>query len=338
MITFNYILKRVALSLALVLGVVAVTFVAINFAPGDPALVWAGKPRGPEAATAIESARRYLGLDLPLHIRLATYIYRFSTGDWGTSVRFKLPVLSIVVRSFAASLELIIYSFAIATPLALWLGTRAAVTRGSTTDRVIYYVSAVLAGSPRFLLAGLLYLALYVANYSYLGLRLDPAYSALRGPTGFATIDTLLLGRLDAFADAVLRVIPPALAISTYPLGVLVRIVRVALSEAFEEEYVRQAVSLGIARKVVVRRYAFPSILPVISQLSGLMFAYLLIDAMVVENVFSREGLGEIVAKAVVSSDYPLLIGATVFVAIVLIAVNTIADIVQATIDPRVRL
>lgn len=338
MITINYILKRAILSLVLILGVISLTFIAMNFIPGDPAFVWAGKPRGPGATAAIESAREYLGLDLPLHVRLATYLYRFFTGDWGVSVRFKQPVLSIVVRSFTASLELVLYSFAIATPLAIWLGTKAAVSRGGTVDRVIYYVSTVLAGSPRFLLAGLIYLVLYMVNYNYLGLRLDPAYSVLREPTGFTTIDTLVLGRLDAFVDSLLRLIPPALAISTYPLGVLVRVVRVTLSEAFEEEYVRQAASLGLARKVIVRKYAFPNILPVTSQLSGLMFTYMLIDAMVVENVFSREGLGEAVAKAVVSSDYPLLIGATVFVAIVLIVVNTVADIVQVAIDPRVRL
>lgn len=338
MITINYIIKRATLSLVLILGVISLTFIAINFIPGDPAFIWAGKPRGPGATVAIESARKYLGLDLPLHARLAAYLYRFFTGDWGTSVRFKLPVLNIVVRSFTASLELVLCSFAMATPLAIWLGTRAAIARGSTVDRAIYYVSTVLAGSPRFLLAGLLYLVLHIVNYSYLGLRLDPAYSTLGGPTGFATIDTLILGRLDAFVDAVLRLIPPALAISTYPLGVLVRVVRVTLSEAFEEEYVRQAASLGLTRKVIIRRYAFPNILPAVSQLSGLMFTYMLIDAMVVENVFSREGLGEAIAKAVVSSDYPLLIGATVFVAIVLIVVNTIADMVQVATDPRVRL
>lgn len=338
MITLNYIIKRASLSLLLILGVVVLTFVAINFAPGDPALVWAGKPRGPGAAAAIESAREYLGLNLPLHVRLATHLYRFFTGDWGTSVRYKLPVLSIVTRSFAASLELVVYAFAIATPLALWLGIVAATMRGKALDRVVYYASTVLAGSPRFLLAGLLYLILYVVNYSYLGLRLSPAYSITAGPTGFATIDTLVAGRLDMFIDALLRVIPPALAISTYPFGVLVRVIRVTLSEAFEEEYVRQAVSLGLSRGVIIRRYAFPSIVPVLAQLSGLMFTYLLIDAMVVENIFSREGLGEVVAKAVVSSDYPLLIGATVFVAVVLVAVNTAADIVQAATDPRVRL
>lgn len=320
------------------LGVIVVAFLLINFVPSDPALIWAGKPRGPQAAAAIEKAREYLGLNLPLYSRIILHIYRFFSGDWGTSVQFKLPVFSLVARSFMSSLELVIYSFIIALPLALKLGSIAALHRSSIIDKTIYYFSVIIAGTPRFMIAGFLYLLLYLAGYSFLGLRISPSYSTFKSITGFITIDALITGRFDIFVDSFLRILPPALALSTYPLGVLTRVIRVSLSETFEEEYVKQAVSLGISRKIVVRKYAYPNITPVVAQLTGLMFSYLLLEAMVVENVFSREGLGSVIARAIVATDYPLLIGATTFTAILLVIVNTIADVVQAATNPRVQL
>lgn len=338
MLTLNYIIKRFFVSFLLILGVVLVTFVLIQFVPGDPAIIWAGKPRGPGAAIAIAKAREYLGLDLPLYQRLAIYIYRFFVGDWGTSIQFKQPVLGLVVRNFMASLELVIYAFLIALPLALWLGTRAALSRGGIVDRTIYTMSVFMAGSPRFFVAGLFYLALYLVGYGFLGLRISPEYTRFTGLTGFVTIDALISGRMDIFIDAFLRLIPPAIALATYPIGVLTRVIRVSLAEAFEEEYVRQAISIGIPRKIIIKKYAYPSIVPVTTQLMGLMFSYLLLEAMVVESVFSREGLGGIVSRAIVASDYPLIIGATAFTAIVLIVANTLADVVQAITNPRVQL
>lgn len=338
MLSLNYLLKRFFASLFLILGTIVITFLLINFAPGDPALVWAGKPRGPQASIAIEKAREYLGLDLPLYTRIAIHVYRFFTGDWGTSVQFKLPVLNLVTRSFMASLELVVYSFIIAIPIALWLGTAVALRRGSYIDKLVYYISVVFAGSPRFMVAGILYLILYLSEYSFLGLRTSPSYATFKELTGFITIDSIISGRIDIFVDSLLRLLPPALALSTYPIGVLTRVIRVSLSETFEEEYVRQAISLGIDRKSIVRRYAYPNIISVVAQLLGLMFSYLLLEAMVVENVFVREGLGNLISRAIVASDFPLLIGATVFTAIVLIITNTLADVIQAITNPRVQI
>lgn len=338
MLTLNFIFKRFFVSIFLVLGVVVLTFIMVQLAPGDPAAVWAGKPRGPGAAEAIERARQYLGLDLPLYQRLAIHVYRFFTGNWGVSVKFKQPVIELVIRNFAASLELVIYAFAIAVPLSLWLGKKAALNRGSFADRVIYYCSVSLAGAPRFLIAGLLYAVLFVAGYPYLGLRVALQYATYNKITGFITIDTLISGRIDMFIDALLRLIPPVLVLSTYPLGVLARVIRVSLAESFEEEYVRLAISLGMPRSIIVKRYTLPNIVPVVAQLTGLMFSYLILEAMVVENVFAREGLGELISRAIVASDYPLVVGATAFTAVVLIIANTVADVVQALTNPRVQL
>ncbi|MEM2511916.1 MAG: ABC transporter permease, partial [Ignisphaera sp.] len=160
MLTLNYIVKRFFISVLLIFGVVSITFVLTQFTPGDPAVIWAGKPRGPGATIAIAKAREYLGLDLPLHQRLALHMYRFFVGDWGVSVEFKQQVLVLVVRNFVASLEIVVYAFIIAMPLSLWLGTKASLSRGGLADKVIYFLSVIIAGAPRFLIAALLYLVL----------------------------------------------------------------------------------------------------------------------------------------------------------------------------------
>ncbi|MEM3979812.1 MAG: ABC transporter permease [Ignisphaera sp.] len=338
MLTLNYIVKRFFISVLLIFGVVSITFVLTQFTPGDPAVIWAGKPRGPGAAIAIARAKEYLGLDQPLYQRLVLHLYRFFSGDWGISVEFKQQVFILVVRNFMASLEIVVYAFIIAIPLALWLGTKASLYRGSVADKAIYFFSVIIAGAPRFLIAALLYLVLYISGYNYLGLRISPTYATFSGYTGFITIDAILSGNLNMFIDSFLRILPPAIALATYPIGVITRVIRVSLAETFEEEYVRQAISLGMPRKTIIRRYAYPNIVPVITQLSGLLFSYLLLETMVVENVFSREGLGTLVSRAMVASDYPLLVGATAFTAMVLIIANTLADIIQAITNPRVQL
>ncbi|MDK6028789.1 ABC transporter permease [Ignisphaera sp. 4213-co] len=338
MLTLNYIAKRIVISTLLIFGIVILTFLMIQLTPGDPAIIWAGKPRGPGATAAIARAREYLGLNLPLYQRLALYMYKFLMGDWGLSVEFKQPVFHLVVRNFMASLEIVVYAFAVAVPLSLWLGTRAALSRGGLGDKTIYFLSVVLAGMPRFLVAVLIFLMLYLFGYGYLGLRVSPKYTTFSGLTGMITVDSLIAGRLDIFLDAFLRLIPASIALATYPMGVITRVVRVSLSETFEEEYVRQAISIGLPRKVIVRRYAYPNIVSVVAQLTGLLFSYMLLETMVIENVFSREGLGTLTSRAIVASDYPVVIGATVFTSIVLIVANTIADIVQAVTNPRVQL
>jgi len=341
MLTLNYIVRRSALSLALVVGVLLLSFVLTYYAPGDPALTWAGRPRGPGALEAIERARQELGLDKPLWYQLSAYMQRFLSGDWGTSVKFKTPVLGLVLRGFAASLELVAYSFLIAVPLGYLLGISAALSRGRPRDRVIYYFSAAISGTPRFVMAATAYVSLYALSqalgtpvvYGRVSSELRVGFVEI---TGAITVDSLIQGRLDVLVDSLVKIVSPALVLSTYPMGVLARVVRLAVAEALEEEYVRQAVSLGIPAGVVLRRYVAPSVVPVVAQLSGLFFSYSLVEAMAVEGIFGREGLGYLLVKALESSDYPLIVGSIVLVSVVFVVANTVADVVQAKVNPRV--
>ncbi|ADM28566.1 binding-protein-dependent transport systems inner membrane component [Ignisphaera aggregans DSM 17230] len=338
LISLNYILKRLALSLSIIIGILVVTYILIYIAPGNPAYVWAGRPRGLKAEEAIENAVKELGLDKPLWMQIAIHITRFFAGDWGVSIRFKQPVVIVIARNLMATLELLFFGFLFAIPLSLILGIYSALYRDSYVGESLYTFMCITLSIPRFWIAIIFFLILQNFNINVFG-RISPSYSIeINTITSFYTIDSLLAGRLDIFLDVLRRLIPPAIVIALYPASLIGRIIRYNLSERLNDEYVKQAISYGISRRIILFKYALRGVLPSIIQMTGMIFAYTIIDAATVESIFGREGIGSAIVKAIPYNDYPLIIGMMSVVTIVFIVVNTISDIVQAIIDPRVRL
>ncbi len=339
-ISLHYLFKRIVFSLAVIIGVITVAYLITYIAPVDPAYVWAGRPRGPGASEAIEKAREYLGLDKPVYIQVINYISRFLHGDLGVSLKYKVPVVEIIWRGLTATLELLFIAYLIGVPIGVYIGVKAALHRGSWFDGFTQIFSITMANMPAFWLG-----VAFIAVLSSIGFggygRVDEYLEITTGfhpITGFYLLDSLLQLNIPVFIDVLLRLLPPAIVVATYPLGLAARLARAMVSEAFHEEYVRSAISLGLPRRMVVWRYAFRGIVPAFTQVMGLAFAYSLVDALVVEIVFGREGIGKIVYDAIPANDYPLVIGVVITVAVFYVVANTIADIVQATIDPRVRL
>lgn len=334
----NYYAKRALLGIFLVLGLLVMTYVLVYIAPGDPAYVWAGKPRGPKAVEAIELAKKRLGLDQPIHVQIASFTVKFLTGDWGTSLAFRQPVSDVVLRSFKATAELLLFSYAIAVPLGLVLGTFMALRRGSVADVLLKIASSAFISVPRFWLALLVVLAFHLIGFQSSG-RMDSRYSIeFREITGFYLLDSLLALRPDIFLDVLVRLIAPSLIVSVYPVFSIAKYVRYALSERFYEDYVIEAISLGMRRNTILVRYALRGVIPAAAQLVGINFVYSFVEATVVEVVFIREGIGRVLVEGLLRSDYPLIIAAFFMVSLTLLIVNTIADVVQKRLDPRVTI
>ncbi|MCY0867849.1 MAG: ABC transporter permease [Desulfurococcus sp.] len=340
-LSLNYLVKRVLWCILIVIGVIAVSYLALILAPGDPAVKWAGNPRGPQAQLAIEKARAELGLNDPLYVQIARFIYNVFTGNIGDSIAYKQPVFPLVYSRLQATLELLLVAYLIAVPLGVFLGTYSALVRGSRVDSAIQVAGTILANTPTFWLAIGFFLVFSLAGISLYG-RVDVklAVSTDFHPiTGFYLIDSLIEGKLEVFTDVLTRLIPPALAISVYPLGVLMRLTRTLMAEALLEDFVRVSVAWGIKRNIVVWRYALKSSIPGIIQVTGLSFTYSLVDAMVVEySVFGREGLGSLLYDALGYSDFRLAIGLIIVVTVFYLTVNTLTDVIQALVDPRIKL
>jgi peptide/nickel transport system permease protein len=339
-LSLNYLVKRLLWSISVLVGVIVFSYLVIILSPGDPAVKWAGNPRGPGATKAVEEARRELGLDLPLYLQVLNFLRMVFTGDLGLSIAYRQPVFAVLSRNLTATLELLAFAYLIGAPLGSLLGVLAALRRGARLDGFLQTLGLALASTPTFWLGMAIFAALLPSGFApygrvSTGLALATGFQAV---TGFYLIDAILQLNLSVFLDVLARLIPPALAVAAYPLGVCLRISRALVADALLEEYVRAAVAWGVKRRAVVWSYAFRAALPGLVQVAGIAFAYSLVDAMVVEYVFGREGLGRLLFDAITLSDFKLAIGLLVLVATFYLVVNTLADIAQALIDPRVKL
>lgn len=341
-ISLNYVLKRTFLSILIVVGVIVFTYTLLIITPGDPAVKWAGNPRGPKAHEAVELARRELGLDQPIYIQIARFIYNVFTGNLGLSIAYKIPVTQVVYSGFTSTLELLLFTYILAVPMGILLGLYSALRRGSSIDGFIQSFSVVLASTPTFWLATIIVLVIYSTTgflpYGRVSSKLEIT-TGFQSITGFYLLDSLLQGNIPVFLDVLTRLIPPALAISVYPLGVITRVTRTLIAEALLEDYVKAGVAWGVNRTTILKHFVFRSIIPPIIQTSGLAFVYSMVDAMVVESlVFGRPGLGSILLDALHKADFRVALALVIYLTIFYIIVNTLVDIIQAIIDPRVKL
>lgn len=339
-LSLNYLVKRAVWSVLVLVGVAVFSYLVVVLSPGDPAVKWAGNPRGPGAAKAIEEARKELGLDLPLYLQVLNFLRAVFTGNLGLSIAYKQPVFAVIFRNLAATLELLVVAYLISAPLGSLLGVAAALRRGSRLDGFIQTLSLALASTPAFWLGMAIFASLFPLGFAPYG-RVSTALALetdFRVITGFYVLDALLQLNLPVFLDVTVRLIPPALAVAAYPLGACARVARALVADALLEEYVRAAVAWGVRRGSIIWKYAFRAALPGLIQVTGVAFAYSLVDAMVVEYVFGREGLGRLLFDALSYSDFKLAVGLLVVVAAFYLVVNTAADVAQALTDPRVKL
>lgn len=335
----RYVVRRLALAGLVVVGVVVLTFVIARVVPGDPARTWAGPRARPEQ---VEMARERLALDRPLVVQIGKYLTGVATGDWGLSLRTRRPVLSDIAVRAPASIELVGAGMLLAIAFGVPLGLASARWKGRAPD-VLARLGAVFGVSmPSFWLA----IILQLAFFQWLGLlpvagTYDPdlAYtSPLRNVTNMPVVDALLTGNWPVLRSALAHLVLPAVVIAAYPLGVITRMVRASVLDTIGEDHVRMVRALGFPERSVFTRFALRHAWNPVVALLALVFAYALVNTFLVEAIFNRPGLGSYAASALGALDTPAILGVTLFVAIVYVLGNLLVDLIQALIDPRIRL
>ncbi len=335
----EYIVKRLILLVLVVFGVLIITFVITRIIPAHPELLWAGSHPTKEQ---LEKARKQLRLDEPIYVQLYYYLVDFVKGNWGVSWRTKHPVLEDITTALPATLELVVVAFIIAIIMGVPLGALAALKRETWIDHIVRVVSVLGASVPVFWLA--LILQLVLSNW--LGIlpgakRVDEYVvieTGFKPITGFILFDSLVQGNFAVFTNALKHIILPAFVLSMYPFGLSARMTRAVMSEVLNEQYTRSALAWGLPRRIVIYKYALKNALaPVIASL-GLSFGYTIIGAFMVELVFVWPGLGLYAAMALLSYDYPAVIGCVIVVALIYSVINMVVDIIHSVIDPRVKL
>lgn len=330
----RFALGRLLSGLATAWVVVSVTFFIVRLVPGDPASAMA-----PPTATAgqVQQIREYLGLGHPIWVQYATFMEHLARLDLGTSIRTNQPVLSDILARFPATIELAIAAMLLEIAIAIPIGAIAAVKRNSRFDHISRVTSLIGLGIPVFWLGlMLLWLLAYKLGVFPLGGRL-PIGVSLERHTGFTVIDALIEGRPGLALDSLRYLVLPAAVLAVPSMAFWMRLMRGSMLEVLGADHVRTARAKGLPqRRVVIRHGVRNALNPVITSL-GLDLVALLSGVIFIENIFAWPGVGNYIFGSIQQRDYPVVQGSVILIALLYVTVNTIVDVIQAILDPRIR-
>ncbi|HEY9884823.1 MAG TPA: ABC transporter permease [Thermosynechococcaceae cyanobacterium] len=331
-----YVLARLLLAPLMLWVITTAVFLLLRSTPGDPIDALLG-PRAPQAAK--EALRNQLGLGKPLIVQYFNYLWKLLHLDLGTSlVSQGQSVWEIILKFFPATVELAVFSMAIALSVGIGVGVLSASRPNSSFDLGGRLFGILTYSIPLFWLGMLLQLIFSVQlGWFPLGTRFPVTIPAPEGITGLYTIDSLLAGNLTQFFTALYYLALPCLTLGILISGIFERIVRVNLKQTLKSDYVEAARARGIPeRRILVSHALKNAMIPVITIL-GLTFAALLGGAILTEVTFSWPGLANRLYRAISQRDYPMVQGIVVFFAAIVAFVSILIDILNAYVDPRIR-
>ncbi len=335
----EYIIRRLAMAVLVLVSVSVITFFIARVVPSNPAAAWVG-PHPTQEQIALATER--LGLDRPLHEQYLRYIRGLLQGDLGNSIKTHQPITTDLKTFLPATLELVLAGMVMAVTLGIPLGVLSGAYKGSLLDHFTRLFSIAGVSMPTFWL-GLLLQLLFFSRLGILPLAGRTStqvalYNPVEQITGFYLIDTAITGNWVAFKDALSHIILPSFTLATYAIGLTIRMTRSTMIEVLSEKYILAARAAGISERIVLFVLALKNaIIPTITVL-GLSFVYSLTGAILVEVIFSWPGLGSYVTNAVLSIDFPVIVSVTLVVTVFYVFINLLLDLGQAMLDPRVTL
>ena len=336
---FEYLLRRLALAVFVVLGVLLITFVVSRVVPGDPARLYVGTRASPEA---LQQARADLGLDDPLPQQFVRYVVNSARGEFGYSFRTKRPIIDDLKIRLPATMELVVLAMALAIAVGVPVGVLAAANFGRPVDRFVRVISIAGVSMPAFWLALLLQLTFFLwLNLLPLGGRISQTVSftdPITRITGFHLIDAALTGNWVAWRDAAWHAILPAVVLATFPISLAVRMTRASMLDVLSETYIAAARAAGLGEAEILFKLALKNAVVPTMTVMGLIFAFSITGAVLVETIFKWPGLGSYMLDAILDDDVPVLFAVTLVVTVIYIVINLLVDFIQAGLDPRIRI
>lgn len=339
---WQYVLRRLAFTIPVMLGVTLITFSLSNLM-GDPVAPYVTEKSTPEQ---IEELRKLHNLDKSLSVRYFTYINNLLHGEWGYSQTINQPVSDAIVMKFAATLELSLLAFAVAVLTALPLGIFSSVKHNRWEDHWIRLFALFGSAVPIFWFALILkyFLAFQWGDATQLplGYRYDAILWDLEDPieqrTGLLLVDALLAGSWIHFKDALMHMLLPATTLAYASMATTIRLMRGSMLDVLEQDYVRTARAKGLPEhKVVVNHAARNAMIPTVTLL-GLAFGGLLNGSVLTETVWQWPGLGLWAITAMRNLDTAAILGYTLFAGMLYVLANLVVDVAYAWLDPRVEL
>lgn len=301
-----YVIRRLLMTIPVLLGVIFITFAIVKVTPGDPVLLMLGQ-RATEARVA--ELREQLGLDDPLLVQYGRYVLNATRGDLGTSIRSQTPVLQEIMLRVPSTLELTVAALLLSVGVGIPAGVIAATSRSRTFNRVINVLALAGLSIPGYWL-GIISLSFFAVELNWV--------SVLGG---------------EGLRDLIL----PAIALGLPSAALFMRLTRNTMLEALGSDYVRTAQAKGLPNYLIVWKHIFRNaLIPIITAL-GLQTGALMGGTVLIESVFARPGLGRYAVTAILNRDFPQVQGMILFSAVVYVTLNLIVDLSYVVIDPRVR-
>ncbi len=329
----QYIARRLLTLIPVLLGVSLVVFSLIRLIPGDPVTVMLGEKARAEDVARV---RAEMGFNRPIYIQYGEWMGRVLRGDLGKSIINHTPVMDELKQRLSATIEMIVVGLLIGVSVGISIGILSAIKRNSWLDVVATLGALIGVSMPIYWLALILIYALAVNHQIFPpSARLDVDLTVTRY-TGFLLIDTLLMGNIRAFLNAVWHLILPSFVLSTVIMPILARLTRASMLEVLRQDYVRTAEAKGLRNNVVIMRHALKNALLPIVTVVGLQLGGLLGGALLTETIFSWPGMGLWTYRAILSRDYPIVQGAVLVSALIYVCVNLLVDISYAYLDPRI--
>jgi len=332
---WQYILKRLLLFIPVLIGVTILTFSISHIVPANPVLVALGPHATPDT---VEALRKKWGLDKPVYVQYVFYLKGLVKGDLGTSLHTNRPVTKDLKAYFPATFELTTASMLVCLIFGIPLGIIAAVKKDEVIDHIARFFSLIGVSMPIFWLA-LLALLLFYFKFGLFpgGGRLSPLTLPPKHITGLYILDSLLTGNWATLKESVLHIILPASCLGFAVIGVISRMTRSSMLNVLDEDYIKTAKAKGLKDGIVIYQHALRNaILPVIT-ISGVLYGQLLAGAVLTETIFSWPGMGLYTVRSIMHLDFQPIMGFTIVVAFVYVAMNLLVDILYVLFDPRIR-
>jgi peptide/nickel transport system permease protein len=330
----TYIFRRLVVLLPVLLGVSVAAFLLIHLIPGDPAMVYLGEHATP---ASIARVQHEFGLDRPLPVQYAIYLWDAVRGNFGESLDSHRPVIAEFIPRFPATIELSLGAITIAVGVGIPIGLLSASRPNSAVDRVGMIMALLGVSFPVFWL-GLMLVYVFSVYFHIL-----PTAGQLGVTTTVATItrivvlDAIVTGNWAAAWDAVRHLVLPSITLSTIPMAIIARITRASMLDSLHQDYIRTARAKGLAaRAVVVGHGLRNALLPVVTVI-GLQVGSLLTGAILTETIFAWPGVGRFMYDSIQFRDYPVILAGILLFSFVFVLVNLLVDVLYAFFDPRIR-
>ncbi|MFC2078113.1 ABC transporter permease [Candidatus Bipolaricaulota bacterium] len=331
----SFLLRRLLYSALVLLSLSVLIFVIARVLPGDPARLALGAFATREQ---VEQLRQEMGLDQPLPLQYFAYVSGALRGDFGKSFFTGREVGMDLARGLPATLELVLAATFWILIVGIPLGVLSARYRDSFIDNATRSLAFVGVAVPAFVVGLTCQLA-----FSY-GLGVLPTVGRLsimmpKPPhvTGFMLIDSLIAGRLDTFVDAFRHIVLPSISLALVGIGQIARITRASMIDVMSKDYIEASRAFGIPARPLALKYTLrPAFIPPLTVL-GLVFAFQLSNAFLIETVFAWPGMAKYGIQSILRKDFNAIMGVVLIVGIAFVVVNFVVDILAGFVDPRIR-